>query len=181
METPQLPAKLLLSIFVLLLMGLSLGNETAVHPIGFPTATNREIACEGLVINLRCPSHRVIYIEGANYGRTDNLTCARNPRRMRNTNCRHPDSLKTMADRCNNRSQCVVPALDGVFGEDPCPDTYKYLEVFFRCVSSCEYPSHHASGLPIMHWVPALLSSLLACTIYSLHFLTCYHRMGQNV
>ncbi|XP_078656427.1 adhesion G protein-coupled receptor L2-like isoform X7 [Branchiostoma floridae x Branchiostoma belcheri] len=148
METPQLPAKLLLSTFVLLLMGLSLGNETAVHPIGFPTATNREIACEGLVINLRCPSHRVIYIEGANYGRTDNLTCARNPRRMRNTNCRHPDSLKTMADRCNNRSQCVVPALDGVFGEDPCPDTYKYLEVFFRCVSSLPTeppPSHSAS------------------------------------
>ncbi|XP_078576108.1 adhesion G protein-coupled receptor L2-like isoform X4 [Branchiostoma floridae x Branchiostoma japonicum] len=135
METPRLPAKLLLSTFVLLLMGLSLGNET-VHPIGFPTATNREIACEGLVINLRCPSHRVIFIEGANYGRTDNLTCARNPRRMRNTNCRHPDSLKIMSDRCNNRTQCVVPALDGVFGEDPCPDTYKYLEVFFRCVSS---------------------------------------------
>ncbi|CAH1244238.1 ADGRL2 [Branchiostoma lanceolatum] len=154
METPQLTAKLLLSTLVLLLMGLSLGNETAVHPIGFPTATNREIACEGLVINLRCPSHRVIFIEGANYGRTDNLTCARNPRRMRNTNCRHPDSLKIMSDRCNNRSQCVVPALDGVFGEDPCPDTYKYLEVFFRCVSSL--PTEPPPSQPVSPDIPTV-------------------------
>ncbi|XP_078656426.1 adhesion G protein-coupled receptor L2-like isoform X6 [Branchiostoma floridae x Branchiostoma belcheri] len=148
METPQLPAKLLLSTFVLLLMGLSLGNETAVHPIGFPTATNREIACEGLVINLRCPSHRVIYIEGANYGRTDNLTCARNPRRMRNTNCRHPDSLKTMADRCNSHSSCKVGALDATFGGDPCPKTYKFLEVHFKCLTHMPTeppPSHSAS------------------------------------
>eukprot|EP00058_Branchiostoma_floridae_P005905 XP_002591393.1 hypothetical protein BRAFLDRAFT_86900 [Branchiostoma floridae] len=112
-----------------------MATTAAVHPIGFPTATNREIACEGLVINLRCPSHRVIFIEGANYGRTDNLTCARNPRRMRNTNCRHPDSLKIMSDRCNSHSSCKVGALDATFGGDPCPKTYKFLEVHFKCLT----------------------------------------------
>ncbi|XP_066298604.1 adhesion G protein-coupled receptor L2-like isoform X6 [Branchiostoma lanceolatum] len=154
METPQLTAKLLLSMLVLLLMGLSLGNETAVHPIGFPTATNREIACEGLVINLRCPSHRVIFIEGANYGRTDNLTCARNPRRMRNTNCRHPDSLKIMSDRCNSHSSCKVGALDATFGGDPCPKTYKFLEVHFKCLT--HMPTEPPPSQPVSPDIPTV-------------------------
>ncbi len=35
--------------------------------------------------------------------------------------------------RCNNRTQCVVITGSDVF-PDPCPGTYKYLEVQYECV-----------------------------------------------
>uniref|UniRef100_A0A8C5GF18 Adhesion G protein-coupled receptor L1-like n=1 Tax=Gouania willdenowi TaxID=441366 RepID=A0A8C5GF18_GOUWI len=38
-----------------------------------------------------------------------------------------------MSQRCNNRTQCVVVAGVDVF-PDPCPGTYKYLEIQYECV-----------------------------------------------
>ncbi|CAL8350870.1 unnamed protein product [Boreogadus saida] len=38
-----------------------------------------------------------------------------------------------LPDRCNNRTQCAVVAGPDVF-PDPCPGTYKYLEVQYECV-----------------------------------------------
>uniref|UniRef100_A0ACB8EJF7 Uncharacterized protein n=1 Tax=Sphaerodactylus townsendi TaxID=933632 RepID=A0ACB8EJF7_9SAUR len=43
----------------------------------------------------------------------------------------HVDVLEK--DRCNNRTQCVVVAGSDAF-PDPCPGTYKYLEVQYDCV-----------------------------------------------
>lgn len=40
--------------------------------------------------------------------------------------------------RCNNRTQCGVVAGPDVF-PDPCPGTYKYLEVQYECVPYSEY------------------------------------------
>lgn len=42
--------------------------------------------------------------------------------------------------RCNNRTQCVVVTGSDVF-PDPCPGTYKYLEVQYECVPYSKY--HH--------------------------------------
>ncbi|KAG7214776.1 hypothetical protein INR49_010668 [Caranx melampygus] len=42
------------------------------------------------------------------------------------------DSLEA-ACKCNNRTQCVVVTGSDVF-PDPCPGTYKYLEVQYECV-----------------------------------------------
>ncbi|KAG7265439.1 hypothetical protein CRUP_038710 [Coryphaenoides rupestris] len=36
-------------------------------------------------------------------------------------------------NQCNNRTQCAVVAGPDVF-PDPCPGTYKYLEVQYECV-----------------------------------------------
>lgn len=41
--------------------------------------------------------------------------------------------------RCNNRTQCAVVAGPDVF-PDPCPGTYKYLEVQYECVPYSKYP-----------------------------------------
>lgn len=41
--------------------------------------------------------------------------------------------------RCNNRTQCVVVTGSDVF-PDPCPGTYKYLEVQYECVPYSKYP-----------------------------------------
>lgn len=40
--------------------------------------------------------------------------------------------------RCNNRTQCGVVAGPDVF-PDPCPGTYKYLEVQYECVPYSKY------------------------------------------
>ncbi|MBN3323881.1 AGRL2 protein, partial [Atractosteus spatula] len=72
-------------------------------------------------------------IESANYGRTDDKICDADPFQMENINCYLPDAYKIMSQRCNNRTQCVVITGSDVF-PDPCPGTYKYLEVQYECV-----------------------------------------------
>uniref|UniRef100_A0A8C4XUK7 Adhesion G protein-coupled receptor L2 n=1 Tax=Falco tinnunculus TaxID=100819 RepID=A0A8C4XUK7_FALTI len=72
-------------------------------------------------------------IESANYGRTDDKICDADPFQMENTECFLPDAYKIMTQRCNNRTQCIVVTGSDVF-PDPCPGTYKYLEVQYECV-----------------------------------------------
>uniref|UniRef100_A0A4W4ELR8 Adhesion G protein-coupled receptor L3.1 n=1 Tax=Electrophorus electricus TaxID=8005 RepID=A0A4W4ELR8_ELEEL len=93
----------------------------------------RELSCESYPIELRCPGTDVIMIESANYGRTDDKICDSDPAQMENTRCYLPDAYKIMGFRCNNRTQCAVVAGPDVF-PDPCPGTYKYLEVQYECV-----------------------------------------------
>uniref|UniRef100_A0AAZ3SCM7 Adhesion G protein-coupled receptor L3 n=1 Tax=Oncorhynchus tshawytscha TaxID=74940 RepID=A0AAZ3SCM7_ONCTS len=93
----------------------------------------RELSCESYPIELRCPGTDVIMIESANYGRTDDKICDADPAQMENTRCYLPDAYKIMSQRCNNRTQCAVVAGLDVF-PDPCPGTYKYLEVQYECV-----------------------------------------------
>nr|XP_014344599.1 PREDICTED: latrophilin-3 isoform X2 [Latimeria chalumnae] len=93
----------------------------------------RELSCESYPIELRCPGTDVIMIESANYGRTDDKICDADPAQMENIRCFLPDAFKIMSQRCNNRTQCAVIAGPDVF-PDPCPGTYKYLEVQYECV-----------------------------------------------
>ncbi|XP_029473879.1 adhesion G protein-coupled receptor L2 isoform X18 [Rhinatrema bivittatum] len=106
------------------------GFSRAALPFGL---VRRELSCEGYPIDLRCPGSDVIMIESANYGRTDDKICDADPFQMENTNCHLPDAYKIMSQRCNNRTQCVVVTGSDVF-PDPCPGTYKYLEVQYECV-----------------------------------------------
>uniref|UniRef100_A0A3P9HWM9 Adhesion G protein-coupled receptor L1a n=1 Tax=Oryzias latipes TaxID=8090 RepID=A0A3P9HWM9_ORYLA len=107
---------------------LALGRS--MMPFGL---MRRELACEGYPIELRCPGSDVIMIETANYGRTDDKICDADPFQMENVQCYQPDAFKIMSQRCNNRTQCVVVAGSDVF-PDPCPGTYKYLEIQYECV-----------------------------------------------
>ncbi|XP_037830106.1 adhesion G protein-coupled receptor L2 isoform X29 [Kryptolebias marmoratus] len=106
------------------------GFNRAVLPFGL---VRRELSCEGYPIDLRCPGSDVIMIESANYGRTDDKICDADPFQMENINCYLPDAYKIMSQRCNNRTQCIVITGSDVF-PDPCPGTYKYLEVQYECV-----------------------------------------------
>ncbi|XP_052587783.1 adhesion G protein-coupled receptor L2 isoform X41 [Peromyscus californicus insignis] len=106
------------------------GFSRAALPFGL---VRRELSCEGYSIDLRCPGSDVIMIESANYGRTDDKICDADPFQMENTDCYLPDAFKIMTQRCNNRTQCVVVTGSDVF-PDPCPGTYKYLEVQYECV-----------------------------------------------
>ncbi|XP_031149983.1 adhesion G protein-coupled receptor L2-like isoform X1 [Sander lucioperca] len=108
----------------------SQGFIRAALPFGL---VRRELSCEGYAIDLRCPGSDVIMIETANYGRTDDKICDADPFQMENVNCYLPDAYKIISQRCNNRTQCVVVTGSDVF-PDPCPGTYKYLEVQYECV-----------------------------------------------
>lgn len=112
------------------------GFSRAALPFGL---VRRELSCEGYAIDLRCPGSDVIMIETANYGRTDNKICDADPHQMDNINCYLPDAYKIISQRCNNRTQCVVVTGSDVF-PDPCPGTYKYLEVQYECVPYSKYP-----------------------------------------
>uniref|UniRef100_A0A3Q3MJQ2 SUEL-type lectin domain-containing protein n=1 Tax=Labrus bergylta TaxID=56723 RepID=A0A3Q3MJQ2_9LABR len=109
----------------------------------------RELSCESYPIELRCPGTDVIMIESANYGRTDDKICDADPAQMENTRCYLPDAYKIMSQRCNNRTQCAVVAGPDVF-PDPCPGTYKYLEVQYECVpySMYSFILPHATAPP---------------------------------
>uniref|UniRef100_A0A667YVD1 Si:ch1073-186i23.1 n=1 Tax=Myripristis murdjan TaxID=586833 RepID=A0A667YVD1_9TELE len=120
---------LLLSLCLCLSRPLS-GFSRAALPFGL---VRRELSCEGYAIDLRCPGSDVIMIETANYGRTDDKICDADPFQMENVNCYLPDAYKIISQRCNNRTQCVVVTGSDVF-PDPCPGTYKYLEVQYECV-----------------------------------------------
>ncbi|KAK3533163.1 hypothetical protein QTP70_012415 [Hemibagrus guttatus] len=114
------------------------GFSRAALPFGL---VRRELSCEGYPIDLRCPGSDVIMIESANYGRTDDKICDADPFQMENINCYLPDAYKIMSQSllmskrkwCNNRTQCIVITGTDVF-PDPCPGTYKYLEVQYECV-----------------------------------------------
>ncbi|XP_017556028.1 adhesion G protein-coupled receptor L1 isoform X2 [Pygocentrus nattereri] len=127
-----------LSLWLLCTCVITLSNITpsaqalsrSAMPFGL---MRRELACEGYPIELRCPGSDVIMIETANYGRTDDKICDADPFQMENVQCYLPDAFKIMSQRCNNRTQCVVVAGSDVF-PDPCPGTYKYLEIQYECV-----------------------------------------------
>ncbi|KAM9238592.1 adhesion G protein-coupled receptor L2 isoform 5-T5 [Leptosomus discolor] len=121
------------SFWFLLIIGFLQCTEAfsrAALPFGL---VRRELSCEGYSIDLRCPGSDVIMIESANYGRTDDKICDADPFQMENTECFLPDAYKIMTQRCNNRTQCIVVTGSDVF-PDPCPGTYKYLEVQYECV-----------------------------------------------
>ncbi|XP_076001098.1 adhesion G protein-coupled receptor L2b.1 isoform X2 [Genypterus blacodes] len=117
-------------LLLLICFHTSQGFSRAALPFGL---VRRELSCEGYAIDLRCPGSDVIMIETANYGRTDDKICDADPFQMENVNCYLPDAYKIISQRCNNRTQCVVVTGSDVF-PDPCPGTYKYLEVQYECV-----------------------------------------------
>ncbi|XP_041041604.1 adhesion G protein-coupled receptor L3 isoform X2 [Carcharodon carcharias] len=113
---------------------VSTATVTAFSRAPVPMAViRRELSCESYPIELRCPGTDVIMIESANYGRTDDRICDADQAQMENIRCFLPDAYKIMSQRCNNRTQCSVVAGPDVF-PDPCPGTYKYLEVQYECV-----------------------------------------------
>uniref|UniRef100_A0A3P9DNZ7 SUEL-type lectin domain-containing protein n=1 Tax=Maylandia zebra TaxID=106582 RepID=A0A3P9DNZ7_9CICH len=94
------------------------------------------ITCEHSYANLHCDEGHVIVVLSAEYGRDDSTTCSykRPPAQLSNTQCSIPTSK--VAESCNGRNSCSIKVRNSMFG-DPCPGTYKYLEVVYTCESKC--------------------------------------------
>ncbi|XP_075328725.1 L-rhamnose-binding lectin CSL3-like, partial [Odontesthes bonariensis] len=75
-----------------------------------------------------------ISVQSAVYGRHDMTTCAtgRPASEIQNVHCSSQST--TVAESCNGKSSCSINAINSVFG-DPCPGTYKYLELAYTCIS----------------------------------------------
>ena len=84
--------------------------------------------CEGDSHTLSCAHHNMrINILSANYGRlTGAQVCGWGP--IKTTHCKADGALAKVQAHCQGRSHCTLRATNSEFG-DPCPGTYKYLEV----------------------------------------------------
>ena len=84
--------------------------------------------CEGQNSTLFC-SVGVIYVHSAIYGRDTLNKC--NSSRIHMLGC-HTDQAYLWKSRCSGRTSCSVFTTNHYY--DPCPDTYKYLDVIYDCV-----------------------------------------------
>ena len=87
------------------------------------------IVCEGNSPSL-ITCNTSIHIISAVYGRTDRATC--HHQSIHTVQCLDNNSLPIIRDLCENNKSCQVNANNGLYG-DPCPGTYKYLNVTFQC------------------------------------------------
>ncbi|XP_034027366.1 L-rhamnose-binding lectin SML-like [Thalassophryne amazonica] len=91
------------------------------------------VTCEHSYAHLECAAGQVLHVYGADYGRRDHTTCSykRATSQVQNVYCSTPTSK--VAESCNGKTSCTIKASNTVF-EDPCVDTYKYLEVAYTCL-----------------------------------------------
>ncbi|KAF4096509.1 hypothetical protein G5714_022478 [Onychostoma macrolepis] len=115
------------------LSGITLLLLLCQHACFLSASHKKSLICEGGSAYLSCDSG-YIHVLNANYGRTDRRTCStgRPPAQLSNVHCFEETSLRTMTVRCNGRKSCSVSAVNSVFS-DPCPWTYKFLQVSYEC------------------------------------------------
>jgi len=95
-------------------------------------APMKEIVCEGRSRTISCSDGSTIDVINANYGRTaDGNVCPHSS--IRTTSCSAENSLAKVQELCQGHTSCTLASNNGVFGGDPCVNTYKYLEVDYIC------------------------------------------------
>ncbi|CAG0921697.1 unnamed protein product, partial [Notodromas monacha] len=114
--------------------------------------TIQKASCDGQLLEIDCPANTSISIQFAQYGRHSvspdtgggPILCP--PGRASSTPTLSPDvmvkynvtcfarkALQTVVDKCQKEKSCQVYTTTTSFGEDPCPDVRKYLEVAYKC------------------------------------------------
>ncbi|XP_052763038.1 uncharacterized protein LOC128205442 isoform X4 [Mya arenaria] len=92
------------------------------------------IICEDNSSSVECPLGKNISVYDAYYGRTHDNTVCFHPATT-DQNCRADNSTEMIKTDCNDKQECKLEAKFVHFG-DPCPGTYKYIEVKFFCVGA---------------------------------------------
>ncbi|XP_076148886.1 protein eva-1 homolog C [Alosa pseudoharengus] len=104
-------------------------------------------ACDGDTLEIRCPSKTTIAILSAFYGRrvpSQYLCPTTNPNVTleENTECMSPVAVQKVTSECQEQRSCHIPVISQVFGQDPCPETSKYMLVSYKC-----RPEHHRTKM----------------------------------
>nr|XP_055043507.1 uncharacterized protein LOC129430375 [Misgurnus anguillicaudatus] len=123
-----------------------------------PTVPSKnQVTCESNTTHLSC-DHGTIKVLSANYGRTDSKTCSsgRPAGQISNAKCTQNTTLSVLTTQCDGKQNCSV-AVGNMAFTDPCPGTYKYLNVSYECIMppppsappkdllSCESETAHLS------------------------------------
>ncbi|KAM9470988.1 protein eva-1 homolog C isoform 1-T1 [Clarias gariepinus] len=99
-------------------------------------------ACEGETLTIRCPSKTSVVILSAFYGRRipSQHLCPNAITNVteENTECSSTIAVQKVVSECQDRRACQIPVSSPVFGHDPCPETSKYILVYYKC-----RPAHH--------------------------------------
>ncbi|XP_068599119.1 uncharacterized protein [Brachionichthys hirsutus] len=96
-----------------------------------PTSVN-VVLCEHTEFRLKCDEGQVIIVNSANYGRRDGTTCSENRPKSQLENVYCSSAVSKVGESCNGKNECLVRASNADFG-DPCPGTFKYLELAYTC------------------------------------------------
>ncbi|XP_062578601.1 adhesion G protein-coupled receptor L2-like [Saccostrea cucullata] len=126
-----------MKVKMLLLWSILLVSFTTASVIHNPSTAIQEssaLVCENSLLTLDCEKKKgVIRISRANYGRFSLGTCNNlGATNEWNVRCIHPESKRIVAERCDGHPKCNITASNEVFG-DPCVNTFKYLQVYYRC------------------------------------------------
>merc|ERR1711915_795693 len=113
-----------MKILVVTLVMVVLQQETSAF------RSKRGKACEGSSLTLSCNAGESITVIYAQYGRSTGAIC---PGTNSGQTCYNPSSINTVRGSCNGQQSCTVSATNSVFG-DPCPNVYKYLDVYYFCL-----------------------------------------------
>lgn len=83
-------------------------------------------------MKLDCAAGNISIVE-AIFGRTeDSNVCSST--KIKTLECRSTTSEAIVKSECDGKPNCSIPVLNNVLGGDPCPGTYKYLNVTFTCL-----------------------------------------------
>ena len=78
-----------------------------------------------------CPYGTKMWIDSAMYGRLTTKICGYGS--WRNMSC-HSDVTEIVRSKCQNNMVCKLQVTNNVYG-DPCPGTFKYLQIKYRCTT----------------------------------------------
>ncbi|XP_011503866.1 PREDICTED: latrophilin Cirl-like [Ceratosolen solmsi marchali] len=91
--------------------------------------------CEGKTLRIECREGELIHLIRANYGRFSITICNEHGNTDWSVNCMSPKSFRVLYNKCNQQQNCSIVASTSHFG-DPCPNTLKYLEAHYQCISA---------------------------------------------
>ena len=94
-------------------------------------------ACEDSTLNITCGQDLYLDVIRANYGRFSITICNDHGNTDWKVDCQAGRTLRAMQARCSNQHDCIVPVQSSIFG-DPCPGTFKYIEVHYACRKGTE-------------------------------------------
>lgn len=161
--------KLFVCLVTLLLVNLQFtGAGYQGHPQQAPPTSltiknvnnkyNTTYACEGSQISISCdrPGTEINVIR-SNFGRFSITICNSQGVLDWSVNCFSKNTVELIKRACNGQRQCLLQASTDLFG-NPCPSTYKYLEVHYEC--RAKEPSDSLVDLLPSSPAPALFNSL---------------------
>ncbi|ETN68898.1 hypothetical protein NECAME_15572, partial [Necator americanus] len=110
----------------------------------------QNVSCASVPFEFACRNGGTIHVEYASYGAVEGYACSRNMLTVTQT-CVHPNSLKTITNKCEGLNYCNIQKLTEVFPETPCPvQDELYLHYRFTCPeenhSVCPSGAFYMSG-----------------------------------